>query len=124
MNKVYTRITDENVKKINESGKTVYQYVQDAVAEKINRVEREQELELFKKEIGNHLEEFEKRLEEKIVNQSFKMRKEFIENTKSINNQAEEALRKYPARMDENNRILENIQRQIEEIFKTKFTQY
>lgn len=124
MKRVEAQISDANYAKVKESGMSAYQFVQDAVAEKISRIEREQELELFKKEIGNHLEDFEKRLEVKIVEQSVKMRKEFIENTKNINIQAEEALRKYPARTDENNRILENIQRQIEEIFKTKFVQY
>jgi hypothetical protein len=120
MQQVNTQISDANYAKIKESGMSAYQFVQDAVAEKISRIEREQELEIFKKEIAENLEVFEKRIEEKIVNESLKMRKEFISNTSGINLPVEEAMRKYVGISNDFNRNLANIQKHLEELLKTR----
>jgi predicted Fe-Mo cluster-binding NifX family protein len=117
MHKITAQITDKAYQKIQESGKSVYQFVQDAVSDQINAIERKEELELMSKTLMSQYEEFGKFVERSMQ----KIDEKHEQNQQFINQRINDTLNKHEGAQKEYNRILNIINQHLEEMLKTNF---
>jgi ribosomal protein S20 len=67
MPKVYTSLSQAQVERIEQSGKTIYQFLKEAVEEKFINDEEKKELNSYEQNLIYRLEQFDKKLEEKLL---------------------------------------------------------
>ena len=66
MPKVYTSLSQAQVERIEQSGKTIYQFLKEAVEEKFINDEEKKELNAYEQNLIYRLDQFDKKLEAKL----------------------------------------------------------
>jgi hypothetical protein len=67
MKQVRAQITDQAYAKIQESGKSVYQFVQDAITDSINAIERKEEFELMQRTMEKSFVDFREMIDQRFA---------------------------------------------------------
>lgn len=112
MKQVRAQITDSTYEKIRESGKSVYQFVQDAIADQINAIERKEEIELMQKSLNAQFQDFQKFIDKNMQ----RIEEQHTRNQFQINERINQAFNHLEGSNKEYNRILNILNQNIEEI--------
>lgn len=105
MKRVEARLDDAVVAKITDSGKSVYQFVREAVEEKIQNDKYKKELNEFEALLEHRLKKFEKEVEEKML----RVLEIHIDERRSVEQKFDELVQKNEVARDQTKAILDKI---------------
>lgn len=105
MKKVEARLDEAVIAKIVDSGKTVYQFIREAVEEKLQRNKHKQEINEFEALLDHRLKKFERDIEEKML----RVLEIHIEEKRSVEQKFEELIQRNESAKEQTKSILDKI---------------
>lgn len=112
MPKVYTSLSQVQIEIIEQSGKTIYQFLKEAAEEKFINDEEKKEVNEYDQKLIYRLEQFDKKLEEKII----KAVEIHISERLTVENKFNEMVERYENSRDSAKSIMQDIGTQLKRI--------